>query len=87
MMCYHPWMVRTQIQLSEEQHRRLKTIARQRGLSLAELIRRLIEHGLGGEALDRKRLYERASHLVGAFRSDVGDLAAHHDRHLGDAFA
>ena len=36
-------MVRTQIQLSEEQHRGLKALAHRRGVSLAAVIRELVE--------------------------------------------
>jgi hypothetical protein len=79
-------VVRTQIQLPESLHRRLKGIARLRGVSLAEVIRELLDHGLGCGAMDRKALYGRASRLVGAFRADVDDLSSAHDRHLGDTY-
>ncbi|MBI4476877.1 MAG: ribbon-helix-helix protein, CopG family, partial [Acidobacteria bacterium] len=43
-------MVRTQIQLTEQQARRLRAQARERGVSLAEMIRRCVEKGLAEEA-------------------------------------
>jgi ribbon-helix-helix CopG family protein len=81
-------MVRTQIQLTDRQARQLRARARERGLSLAELIRRYVEKGLADEAADRSALYERASHLVGRFRDTRGalDVSTRHDRYLDEAF-
>lgn len=42
-------MVRTQIQLTDQQARRVRAEARERGLSLAEMIRRYVERGLAYE--------------------------------------
>jgi hypothetical protein len=81
-------MVRTQIELTERQARRLKALARQSGLSLAEVIRRCVEKGLAEQRADRSALYERAARLVGRFadRRGARDLAAKHDRYLDKAF-
>ena len=88
MMCLHLLMVRTQIQLTEGQARRLRKEARQQGVSLAELIRRCVDRGMAGEKQDRAKLYERAAGLVGRFADKKGasDLARAHDRYLGQAF-
>lgn len=82
-------MVRTQIQLPEEQHRRLKRAAAELGVSVAELVRRCIGRALEQEGPARAELYRRAEELAGAF-PDVeraGDVAADHDRYLEDAFS
>lgn len=81
-------MVRTQIQLTERQARRLREQARERGLSLAEIIRQYVEKGLSEEASDRSRLYDRAARVVGRFRDrrDARDLSSKHDRYLDEAF-
>jgi L-serine deaminase len=81
-------MIRTQIQLTEEQARKLRKEARQQGVSLAALIRRCVDRGLTGEKQDRAKLYERAAGLVGRFadRKGVRDLARAHDRYLDQAF-
>lgn len=81
-------MVRTQIQLTEQQARRLRARARERGLSLAEIIRRYVENGLSEESSDRAALYGRASRLVGRFRDrhSARDVSSKHDRYLDDAF-
>lgn len=81
-------MVRTQIQLTDQQARRLRTEARERGVSLAELIRRYVEKGLSDESPDRGELYERAARLVGRFTAPDGarDVSSRHDHYLDDAF-
>ena len=81
-------MVRTQIQLTEQQARRLRAQARERGVSLAEMIRRYVEKGLSEASPDRPALYERAARVVGRFRDRRGarDLWNRHDRYLDRAF-
>ena len=80
-------MVRTQIQLTDRQARRLRAEARERGLSLAEIIRRYVEKGLSEEAPERAVLYERAARVVGRFRdrSRARDVSKNHDRYLDEA--
>ncbi len=88
MMCQHTSMVRTQIQLTDQQARRLRAEARERGVSLAELIRRYVEKGLSEETTDRAMLYARAARVIGRFsdRHGAHDVSAKHDRYLDEAF-
>lgn len=81
-------MVRTQIQLTDQQARRLRAEARERGLSLAEIIRRYVEKGLSEATPDRAALYHRAARVVGRFRDRRGsrDVSSQHDRYLDEAF-
>jgi hypothetical protein len=81
-------MIRTQIQLTERQASRLRAQARDRGISLAEVIRRYVEKGLSEEESDRAALYDRAARVVGRFRDrrGAGDLSTRHDRYLDEAF-
>jgi hypothetical protein len=81
-------MVRTQIQLTERQARRLRGRAHERGVSLAEIIRRYVDKGLAEEAPDRAALFDRAARLVGRFRVRRGarNLSSQHDRYLDEAF-
>lgn len=80
-------MVRTQIQLTEQQARRLRAQARERGVSLAEMIRRYVENGLAEDAPDRAALYERAARVVGRFSGrGAHDVSSKHDRYLDEAF-
>lgn len=88
MMCLHSGMVRTQIQLTELQARRLRQAARREGISLAEAIRRLVDRGLAEEDAGRGRLYARAAEAIGRYRDRRGasDVAAEHDAYLDEAF-
>lgn len=81
-------MVRTQIQLTQQQARRLRRHARERGISMAELIRRLVERGLAAEDDDRTALYDRAAGVIGRFvdRDGARDVSRNHDRYLDEAF-
>jgi hypothetical protein len=78
-------MVRTQIQLTEEQSRRLKAASAKRGVSVAELIRRGVDAVLTGE-IDRStaELYERARKAAGSFRSGYRDVSVRHDEYLAE---
>ncbi|MGH9253179.1 MAG: CopG family transcriptional regulator [Vicinamibacterales bacterium] len=78
-------MVRTQIQLTERQARRLKQLAAARGRSMADLIRRSVD-ALLAQADTHLDEVKRARALRGAgrFRSGVRDLSSQHDRHLSD---
>jgi len=80
-------MVRTQIQLTEEQARALKEIAAARGESMAEVIRRavdgVIRSGVMMPADERKK---RAMDVIGKFRSGKHDVSKRHDAYLAEAF-
>jgi predicted DNA-binding protein len=78
-------MVRTQIQLTEDQSRRLKAVSARRGVSVAELIRQAVDAGLSREH-DRSpdELYERALNAAGRFRSGERDISARHDFYLAE---
>ena len=81
-------MVRTQIQLTETQARRLKELAAAKGRSMAELVRSSIDALLTQPEVgtaDAKR--NRALSVVGRFHSGAGDLSTDHDRHLADVFS
>lgn len=81
-------MIRTQVQLTEEQLRRLRQLARQEDVSVAELVRRSVDCLLDSASPDRAELYERAAEYVGRFRDSEGaaDVATDHDRYLEDAY-
>jgi 16S rRNA U516 pseudouridylate synthase RsuA-like enzyme len=81
-------MVRTQIQLSEEQKRKLKRIAAERGVSVAELIRRGVNMILEADRRpDREEMLRRAAAAAGRFRSSKKDISVDHDRYLDQAFS
>ncbi len=78
-------MIRTQVQLTEEQSQALREMAAQEHVSMAELIRRALDHWLkmGGQAsLDERR--RRAIAVSGRFHSGLGDLAERHDYYFAE---
>ena len=77
-------MVRTQIQFTEEEHRRLRRIAAERRISVAALVRQLVERSLGEDEADVR--WQRALAVVGRFHSGQSDTSAEHDRYLDEAF-
>ncbi len=80
-------MIRTQVQLREEQARMLKKLAAARGVSMAELIRQsvdaLIRSSIGTDEEERRR---RAIAAAGRFRSGIPDVSSEHDQHLVEVF-
>jgi hypothetical protein len=81
-------MVRTQIQLTEEQSRRLKAAAAPQGISVAELVRRGVDAALAQEwAPPIEELCRRAIQAAGRFRASRRDVSRKHDAYLGEAFA
>ena len=83
-------MVRTQIQLAEDQHRRLTRYAGRLGISLAEAVRRCVDAQLDREmaAPSRDDRVRAALAVCGKYRDPQGDtdVARNHDRHLGEAY-
>jgi metal-responsive CopG/Arc/MetJ family transcriptional regulator len=80
-------MIRTQVQLTEEQARQLKQVAAERGVSLAELIRRAIDRALEEDRMASRRERAVAAVLRGGFRSGKSDISEKHDEYLADAYA
>jgi Arc/MetJ-type ribon-helix-helix transcriptional regulator len=77
-------MVRTQIQLTEKQARRLKQLAAAQGRSMADLIRSSVDALLAQPEGNDDRRRARALRAAGRFRSGVRDLSSRHDRHLAE---
>lgn len=76
-------MVRTQIMLKSDSHRRVKRRAAERGISLAEYFRQMVERDLGEEPKGD------ISAIIGLFDTgDSGgsDIANHKDEYIGEAF-
>lgn len=80
-------MVRTQIQLTEEQAAVLKRMAAVQHVSMAEIIRKAVDLiARTGFIPDVKSQRQRAVASAGRFHSGCGDLAEDHDRYLAEAF-
>jgi post-segregation antitoxin (ccd killing protein) len=78
-------VIRTQIQLTEEQLARVRKIAAARGISIAALIREAVDRSLAGD--DRERRWELAMSVVGKYRDRDGatDVSTRHDDYFADA--
>lgn len=80
-------MVRTQIQLTEEQVAVLKRIAAAQHVSMAEIVRKAVDliarTGFVPDAMIQR---QRAAAAAGRFHSGCGDLAEEHDRYLAEAY-
>lgn len=80
-------MVRTQIQLTEEQAKAVKKIASAQGLSVAELIRRAVDNIVNSSTIvDTEERKRRALEIVGRFRSGKRDVSKEHDAYLAEAY-
>ncbi len=79
-------MVRTQIQLTPEQARRLRKLAAARNRSIAELVRDGVDRVLAeaGNASRGDRM-RRAARVFGRFRSRTRGLSGRHDDEFADA--
>jgi hypothetical protein len=73
-------VVRTQITLEAEAHRRAKRRAADLGISFAEYVRRVVDRDLGGAAPKVD-----ASEIFGLFDSGGADVAHEKDRYVDDA--
>ena len=79
-------MVRTQIQLSENQYAALKRAAEARNISMAELIRRCVDGMLRTTVmLDMDERRKRALDVAGRFHSGKTDISEKHDRYFAEA--
>jgi predicted DNA-binding protein len=79
-------MIRTQIQLTEEQARRLKRLAAERGVSIATVVRESVD-----QTLERASHEDRRARAIRAlrdadFRSGHADVAERHDDYLAEDF-
>ena len=80
-------MVRTQIQLTDEQAREIKKVAVAKGVSVAEIIRRAVEGVIKSSAkADTEERQRRALEIVGKFRSGKRDVSKKHDAYLTEAY-
>ena len=79
-------MIRTQIQLDEDQYERLKALATSRSQSIAQLVREGVEHLL--IAADHRKVWERLIEAAGSCHDPSGktDVAVRHDEYLAEVY-
>ena len=77
-------MVRTQIQLTEEQMQALRQLSAEQGRSVAELVRTGVDHVLREST--REIRVKRFLSAVGKFNSGLKDIARNHDKYLDEDF-
>lgn len=74
-------MIRTQIALDSEDHRRAKRRAAELNISLAEYVRRVVRGDLGSE----QRPAADISAIFGLGASGGSNIAKHKDEYIGEA--
>lgn len=80
-------MLRTQIQLKEEQMEWLRSKARARGISVSQLIRESIKfYQTHADHIPENRK-RKALEAVGRFSSGTSDVSVRHDDYLAEAYA
>ena len=80
-------MIRTQIQLTDNQMKILRTLSARQKTSVAELIRQAVDRMVSAAIeIDREEQKRRAIAIAGRFCSDVNDLGTNHDRYLAQAY-
>lgn len=80
-------MIRTQIQLTEDQAKALKKIAQSRHLSVAELIRKAVDTVIkSNTVVNAEERHKRAMEIVGKFSSGKRDVSKKHDLYLTEAY-
>ena len=80
-------MVRTQIQLTEDQAKALKRIAQSQHLSVAEFIRRAVDAAIkSSSVIGVEERHKRAMEIVGKFGSGKRDVSKKHDLYLAEAY-
>jgi len=83
-------MKRTQILLTEEQHKLLKGISKEKNISMAEAVRECITYYNANTAgltnISEEEKYARALKAAGKFKSGIKELSSNHDKYLGEDY-
>jgi hypothetical protein len=79
-------MVRTQIQLTEDQIERLRAMSMNRHESIASLIRKAVDLFILSGKPGKSALFRQAKTAVGKYTSDRTDVSLDHDRYLDEGY-
>ena len=81
------FMVRTQIQLTENQFHLLRDASRKNHISVAELIRRGVDGYLSRDiTVSKNDIRARARGIAGKYHSGKNELSEKHDEYLSEVF-
>lgn len=86
-------MVRMMVQLTEDQVKALKEMAKSRKIPVAKLVRESVAHYVASSAKisaqERRKRADAIRSIAGKYRDvqRAGDLSTNHDKYLEDAFA
>ena len=81
-------MVRTQIQLSEDEARALRRLAAEDSVSMSALVREAVDRLIAARrGTPEAEVRRRALRAAGRFRAKKADLSERHDEYLGADFA
>jgi len=80
-------MIRTQVQLREEQVQALRELASARRTSIAELVRQSVDSMIhSSRGVDDQEQRQRAIAAAGRFHSGTSDISSKHDQYLAETF-
>lgn len=80
-------MVRTQVQLSEDDLAELRRLAAEEGVSVSALVRRGVKQVLEAKKKpSREELWARAREVAGKYNSGLPDIGQRHDDYLAEAY-
>ena len=82
-------MIRAQIRFEEEQYETIRNLARDKRISIAEIVRQLVRAGLRATLADEPPdpQAEALLALAGIGSSGLGDLGHQHNEYLAEDFA
>lgn len=79
---------RTQIYLPESLYRQIIEKANKNDVSMAKMIRSIIEKSIGQEEkkakIDKEKAWKEFFNLAGIGKSNIRDLSTNHDKYLAD---
>jgi hypothetical protein len=79
-------MNRTQIQLTDEQHKELREMSKETKEPIAALIRKSVDLFLLTKRPDRLYLYRQAKATIGKYEAGSSDISVNHDNYLDEAY-
>jgi hypothetical protein len=81
-------MIRSQMQLTNDQMRALKELARRENTSVAELVRRAVDYWLrAASPISPDERRSRAIAAARGFPSGIADMSERHDEYLSQIYA